>query len=428
MFSKTSEYRTTGFFSFAPNRFPVLLKSVHPNITRLYLIKIAKWFMLFMPIVVPFYESNGLLMKDIMILQAIYSITIVVLEIPSGYLADVIGRKKTLVMGVVFGTAGFATYSLSHGFEGFLVAEIILGIGQSCISGADSAMLYDSLLEKGRQEQYTRYEGRVTSLGNISEAVAGILGGLLAGISLRVPYITQTAITLIALPAAITLREPARKTPLISAGFMEILRIANFALFRDRPLRRNIFFSAITGTATLTMAWFAQPFFIYTGIDILWFGVLWTSLNLTAAITSYTAHYFERHLGMTGSILLIAILVPAGYLALGRFHAPAGLVILYLFYLVRGFASPVLKDYINRLTSSHIRATVLSVRNFIIRLLFSITGPLFGWIKDIYSLPQALTLAGIVFLVLSITAAFLFISSRQLMDHIRDYSSSTRPS
>ncbi|RPI41295.1 MAG: MFS transporter, partial [Bacteroidetes bacterium] len=97
--------------------------------------------MLFMPIVVPFYESNGLSMTDIMILQAVYSVAIVILEIPSGYLADVIGRRKTLIMGSVFGTLGFMTYSLSHGFTGFLVAEVILGIGQSCISGADSAML-----------------------------------------------------------------------------------------------------------------------------------------------------------------------------------------------------------------------------------------------------------------------------------------------
>jgi MFS family permease len=396
-----------------------LPRTIHPNIIRLYLIKIAKWFMLFMPIVVPFYESNGLSLKDIMILQAVYSVAIVVLEIPSGYLADVIGRRKTLIIGAIFGTMGYAIYSLSYGFAGFLIAEIILGIGQSCISGADSAMLYDSLLERGEEKKYTRYEGRITSLGNIAEAVAGIAGGLLAGITLRVPYIAQTFIAFIALPAAITLVEPVRKVPLVKGGFMEIVRIARFALFEDRSLRRNILFSAITGTATLIMAWFAQPFFEHARIDLWWFGILWTSLNLTVAITSYTAHYIESWLGQRRSILLIALLIPAGYLFLGRFHTPAGLVILYLFYLVRGYASPVLKDYINRVTESHIRATVLSVRNFIIRLLFALTGPLLGWIKDIYTLPRALTLAGIIFLVFSLITAFLFASI---------YSSRTRPS
>jgi MFS family permease len=400
----------------------------HPNIIRLYLLKIAKWFMLYMPIVVPFYESNGLSMKDIMVLQAVYSVAIVILEIPSGYLADVIGRRKTLIIGAMFGTVGFTTYSLSFGFLGFLVAEIILGIGQSCISGADSAMLYDSLLEKGQAKKYTRFEGRITSIGNIAEASAGILGGLLAGITLRAPYIAQSFVAFIALPAAITLVEPSRKVPLIKASLMEVVRIARFALFIDRPLRRNILFSAITGTATLTMAWFAQPFFEYTRIDIAWFGLLWTTLNLTVALTSYNAHRIEKKLGQTRSILLISLLIPLGYLALSRFHAPMGLLVLYLFYLIRGYATPVLKDYINRITASNIRATVLSVRNFIIRLLFALTGPMLGWIKDVYSLPQALTLAGIIFLIFSIFTAILFISSGKEMEGVRDYTSNTKPS
>jgi MFS family permease len=405
-----------------------LARFLHPNIPRLYLIKIAKWFMLYMPIVVPFYESNGLSMKDIMVLQAVYSIAIVVLEIPSGYLADVIGRKKTLIIGAVFGTLGFTAYSLSFGFTGFLIAEIILGIGQSCVSGADSAMLYDSLLEKGEEKKYTRFEGRVTSLGNVAEAVAGIIGGLLAGITLRVPYMAQAFVAFIALPAAITLVEPSRMVPLIKASFMEIVQIARFSLIQDRALRRNILFSAITGTGTLTMAWFAQPYFEFSGIDIAWFGLLWTTLNLTVAITSYTAHQVESKLGQARSIFLIALLLPLGYLALSRFHTPIGLVVLYLFYLVRGYATPVLKDYINRITASHIRATVLSVRNFIIRLLFALTGPLLGWVKDIYTLPQALLLAGTIFLALGVITAFLFMAAGKEMSRVRDYISRTRPS
>jgi hypothetical protein len=209
---------------------------------------------------------------------------------------------------------------------------------------------------------------------------------------------------------------------------MEIIHIARFALITDRPLRRNILFSAITGCATLTMAWFAQPFFEYTRIDIAWFGILWTTLNLTVAITSYTAHRLEKRLGQRWSILLIALLIPLGYLALSRFNLPIGLFVLYLFYLVRGYATPVLKDYINRITASHIRATVLSVRNFIIRLLFALCGPLLGWVKDIYSLPQALALAGFIFLIISILTAILFVSSGKEMEHVRDYTSSTKPS
>jgi len=93
--------------------------NLNNNIFKLYLIKIAKWFMLFMPIVVLFYEDNGLEMRHIFLLQAIYSISIVILEIPSGYFADALGRKYTLVIGTIMGFLGFLVYSFSYGFTGF---------------------------------------------------------------------------------------------------------------------------------------------------------------------------------------------------------------------------------------------------------------------------------------------------------------------
>jgi MFS family permease len=384
-------------------------KSVSGNITRLYLIKIAKWFMLFMPIVVPFYEANGLGMKEVMFLQGIYSITIVLLEVPSGYLADVLGRKKTLIFGAILGFSGFLTYSLSFGFWGFLVAEVILGIGQSLISGADSAMLYDSLLDMKKEKNYIRHEGRITSSGNLAEAVAGTLGGLLAGLSIRYPYIAQTAVAFIAVPAAFTLVEPKRHLEQLGMKFRDILNVVKYSLWDNKALQKNIFFSSLIGTATLTMAWFVQPIFLRNDIPIEGFGLLWTLLNLTVAAVAAIAWKLEQILKEKLSIFLIAILVPAGYLAISYSNLVGSLTILFIFYMVRGFATPVLKDYINRLARSDIRATILSVRNFIIRLNFALIGPFLGWYTDTYTLAQALLLAGIIFLVLSMFTMVLFI-------------------
>ena len=81
------------------------------NITKLYLIKIAKWFMLTMPILLLFFQDLGFTVEESFQLKAIYSIAIVVFEIPSGYAADVLGRKRTLIIGSILGTLGFAIYS-----------------------------------------------------------------------------------------------------------------------------------------------------------------------------------------------------------------------------------------------------------------------------------------------------------------------------
>lgn len=376
--------------------------SVQSNILKLYIIKIAKWFMLFMPIVVLFYKDNGLEMRDIFILQAIYSIAIVALEIPSGYLADVLGRKVTLVLGTILGFFGFLTYSFSYGFAGFLIAEVILGLGQSLISGADSALLYDSLLESGKKNKYIKYEGRMVSIGNFAEAIAGISGGLLATLSLRYPYYAQTLVAFVGIPAALLLIEPIRQKKLVKMKFTDILKIVKYSLHDNYELKWNIIFSSVIGAATLTMAWFVQPYFDLVLIPVGLFGVLWTILNLTVGFSAMIAHRVEMKLKQIKTMIGITLLISAGYIIVSRINTMWGIGVLLIFYIVRGIATPVLKDYINRLCDSDIRATVLSVRNFVIRIFFAIIGPFIGWYTDNFSLQAALLLSGIVFFVLAV--------------------------
>ncbi len=390
-----------------------MVQSVKSNIIKLYLIKIAKWFMLFMPIIVLFYQDNGLAMQDIFTLKAVYSIAIVILEIPSGYLADVLGRKKTLIIGTILGFLGFVVYDFSFSFWGFLMAELVLGLGQSLISGADSALLYDSLKAMGNEKKYLKYEGRMVSVGNFAEAIAGILGGLLAEISLRTPFYGQTAIAFIGIPAAILLVEPVRYQKISRMRMIDILGIVKYSLFKSGHLKWTIFYSAIIGTTTLTMAWFVQPYFKMVELPLAMFGVFWALLNLSVGITSYYAHKLEFSLGQYKTMVLITVMIPGLYIVLSQINALWGIAILFLFYLVRGFATPILKDYINKLTESNIRATVLSVRNFMIRIVFAGVGPFLGWYTDIFSLSNALLLAGITFFTIAIVFLLFFLKTRQ---------------
>jgi MFS family permease len=370
--------------------------------------------MLFMPIIVLFYQDNGLEMQDIFTLKAVYSIAIVLLEIPSGYLADVLGRKKTLIIGAFLGFVGFVIYDFSFGFWGFLVAELTLGLGQSLISGADSALLYDSLKAMKKSDRYLRYEGRMVAIGNFAEAIAGILGGLLAEISLRTPFYAQTVVAFIAVPTALTLIEPVRYQKLSRMRFLDIFGIVKYSLFRSGHLKWTIVYSAIIGVCTLTMAWFVQPYFKMVGLSLALFGVFWALLNLSVGITSYYAHKFEFKFGQVKTIVFITIMIPALYIILSRINALWGISILFLFYFVRGIATPVLKDYINRLTDSNIRATVLSVRNFVIRILFAGIGPFLGWYTDHFSLSEALLLAGVTFFVITVVLMIFFLKTRHL--------------
>ena len=106
-----------------------MIKLPHPNIWKLFIIKGSLWFMVVMPVIVLFFQDNGLNLQDIMILTATYSFSVAVMEIPSGYAADILGRKKTLILGCLLAFFGFCLFSISYNFWWFLVAEVFLGLG-----------------------------------------------------------------------------------------------------------------------------------------------------------------------------------------------------------------------------------------------------------------------------------------------------------
>ena len=372
--------------------------SLKKNIIALYLIKVSKWFTLVMPIIVLFYKECGLDLADIFILKSVYSIAMVSLEIPTGYLADVWGRRNCLIAGCIFCFLGFTNYSISDTFTAFFLSEILLGFGQSLVSGADSALLYDTMLHYKKEDEYLKYEGRVTMVGNFSEAFAGIFSGLLAVYSLRLPFYVQSGIAFIGIPAAVALTEHAAKTR-IKNSFANIVQIIQYSLFTNKELCYNIMFSGVIGAATLTMAWFVQPLLIELATPTSWFGIIWTVLNLTVGIAALYTNQLDRCIGTRKMYAFILFFIVGGYVAVSSRIDYTALVFLFAFYIVRGFATPILKGYINQITFSEMRATVLSIRNFVIRLLFAAIAPLVGWLNDAYSLSVAL----------QITAAIIFI-------------------
>lgn len=384
------------------------MKSSPENIIQLYLIKVAKWFNLVMPIVVLFYQENGLSMSQIFVLKSIYSIAMVATELPSGYLADVWGCRRTLLLGAILGTIGIIIYSFSSGFVSFIFAEIILGIGFSFVSGADSAMLYDSLKAENREDEYIKHEGRITSAGNFAEALAGVAGGLLATISLRTPYFFQIFIAATAIPAAYFLKEPQHALDRTHLKMKEILQIVK-QTYLQPEMRSAILISSFTGAATLTYAWFVQPYFQEAGVPVSVFGILWTLLNLSAGVFSMFSYRIEQRLGQRNTLLLIVIFISLGFILTSLEVSIAGVAILFGFYMVRGIATPVLKDYINQYTDSKVRATILSIRNFEIRIIFAAVGPALGYLTDTFSLQTALAVTGVAYFAAAILSIWPFL-------------------
>ena len=373
-----------------------MIKFPHPNIWKLFIIKGSLWFMIIMPIIVLFFQDNGLNLHDIMILQACYSLSVGLMEIPSGYAADILGRRKTLILGCVLAFIGFSIFSISYNFWWFLVAEIFLGLGNSFISGADTALMYDSLLEVKAENRFLKYEGRSISIGNFAEAAAGILGGFLAAISFRYPAYAQVLVALIAIPFAISLTEPSVHKERLKSSWETIIGVVRFSLVESNILRTYIIYSSVIGVSTLMMAWLAQPFLKDIGVNMKNYGLVWAFLNIIVGVFAFRAHHIEKRFSELSSLTFIGVITVSTYFFVGTHMSYISLLILFLFYANRGYATPLLRNYINIHTESNVRATVMSVRSFIIRISFAIIAPLIGWIADKESLGKAFFSMGII--------------------------------
>lgn len=377
------------------------------NIPLLYVIKAAKWFMLYMPVIFLFYNENGFSTTELFGLHAVYSIVIAVLEVPSGYIADVWGRKNALVLGTLFGVLGFAAYSVSYTLLGFIIAELLLGIGESFISGADSALLYDTLESQKKENRYLKIEGQLSAIGNISEALAGLFVSIFVFQLVRNYFVLQSVFSLVAFVAACYLIEPVIKIHTKKPGFKDIIKIVHYTFFENRLLGQYVIFSALIGFSSLVMAWFSQPIFFEVELDKSDYGFAWIILNALVAAGSLSSLRISYLFGKNGVVFFFAFTMSLFFIVIAFNLSFWAFLPMAIFYFIRGSAHPILKNYINNHTTSDRRATVLSLRSLLIRILYSTIGPVLGVISDKISIQVALQLCGLSIFIPSLIYAIL---------------------
>jgi hypothetical protein len=368
------------------------MTGVAGNFWRVYLYKFLGEFYLIVPILIPYYQANGLGRSSVFLIQACCTVAVLTLEIPSGYLADVMGRRRTLVIAAVFFPLGLTVYALGRSLAAFVAAELVLAASIGLRSGCDAALLYDTLVELGRPDDYKKFEGRSFFFTRVGTASASILGGALAVVALRLPFWVNVATGSLMLPVALSFVEPARTKLKAESPWRDILRISRWSL-RHRQLRFYILIYALMNSSGILGIWTSFLYFQAVGVGLGWFGVLFALFQLASALSSRRAHVVERALGLRRSLFLLPA-VGVFFVLIGLGRSPAFIPFIIINAALWGFSFPILMDGMNRIIPSETRATVLSVGNMAGSLLFAVLGPLFGLLVDAVSVGPAYVVLG----------------------------------
>lgn len=376
------------------------MNSLKKQLWLLGAMRFIRMFLISMPIIVIYWQSHGLSVQDIFVLQVIFSIAVVLLEIPSGYLADRLGNKNVIVFGSVIGVLGYLLYWLIPTYVGFVAAELVLALSVSLMSGSRDALLHDTLSAHNATDDYTKYHGRFNAWGQVSEAIAAVSAGLIASsVSLSAVLAIQALVLALAVPVALALhsyRSKNRETD-------SLLTIINYCFRGNRRLLWLNLFTGAIGASTLTMTWFVQPHWKSIGVDLLYFGFFWAGLNLLVALGSILAAQIQKRVRFR---VLFGIMATApiwlyGVMALLA-ESLLAVVFVGLFWLLRGIAMPIVSDYVQRECTERNRATVLSANTLMIRMVFSVVSPFLGWVTDVWSFGTAFAASALIFGTLTV--------------------------
>ncbi len=359
------------------------MRSLQSNITKIYIFKFFRMFMLLMAVVVPFFESKGLTMSQVYMLQSIFALGVFIFEIPSGYLSDILGRKATLVVSSLLCSLGFHLFPIADDFFLLACGEVILAISVSLASGTDTSLLYDTLEALKSKRAQIKILGKSMFYSSMGEMISALLGGVaIIYVSLNQLAFISAVFSWIPFIVALTFVEPDR--PMMDRSD----HLANFkyifsGLFKHSMLLNLIIMNTILYTvATLIAVWMFQKYWEELEIPIIYFGYLWALTNLAVGISAKYAHKLEKKVGSVSALVIIGLLPIIAYFGVWATETVLGVIFCILFQVCRGIYRIIFTDALNKRVTGDFRATANSVVQMGSRILFMVAGPLVGMLID----------------------------------------------
>lgn len=311
-------------------------------------------FTLFMPVTWLLLSDIGLSQFQIGLTQAVFALTMLFLEVPTGYFADSVSRKISNASGDFFMASAMLIYAFAGSFWVIVIAEVLAGIGLSLTGGADSALMRSH--SKVAKKDYREEAATLTTIGFVAAGLGAILGGVLGSYNIRSVFLIQAALFMIAGIFAFTIKNAGKNRVSEHNPVKDVWVITKYCLHGHKELAWRIFLSSGLMLSTMFVVWFLTPMFLRVGIDIKFHGILFASISIAAVLGS------ELVKKRTNLNVVLPLLICA--FAYSILSVSISMVTILLFLLTsfsRGINSARINPYIQEKANEDIQATALSV-------------------------------------------------------------------
>jgi len=308
-------------------------------------------------------EERGLTLGQVLLFEALYSAVVIATELPTGMIADRFGRRVSLLIGTVSVVVAFLAFGLSGSIFILMTAYAFFAAAETSFSGADSAMLYDSLKSVRRERDFTVSFGRLNAIASLGIAGFTILGSLIVTwFPLSTPILLSAVLCTPAILLAWFLTEPPKTEE--RHAYMETGRRAVTLALRTPALFSVMILMSVTTLAISSMGVLQQFFLREAGVPLWGIGIGVAAQMGVGAVASWLAAPVGRRIGLRrvfwimpiGSALALVAAAPGTAWLFPIFILPtAGWNLMYPHFTV----------YLARRAPEALRASVISVASII---------------------------------------------------------------
>ena len=395
----------------APPRAVASLSSL-PNIRLFVAFRVVFNARFYYPVFTVLFLDFGLSLEQFALLNAVWALTIVLAEVPSGALADLLGRKRLLVTTSLLMIAEMSLLAFvplgnpSWVFAAFLVNRVLSGLAEAMASGADEALAYDTLVAHGRAAEWPRVlemQMRAQNVGYIFAMTLGaavydpglinrVLGWLgVAGtvtqqLSMRYPIYLTLFFGVLALAATLRMRDPqalhghlARSSEAVTFWEVGRLTLRAGGWILRTPLALAIILVAMTFDHTLRMiVTLTSQYYRLIHLPEASFGLLGSAVAVLGLFVPRLARRMVERFSPGGNAALLAVAMLATLFALGLFVPCWGALPMMAVFIGLMLTSFFTSHYLNEITASHQRATVLSFKGLAFNAAYGFIGLAFA--------------------------------------------------
>ncbi len=365
------------------------------------------------PLLYFFFQERGLDLQEFASLISIYYLAMVFFELPTGWLADRMGRRPAMIAGPVILSTAFLTLYLGQEFGTFALGEILFGLGHALLSGPPSAFLYETLSEGQHSESYLRIESRMTAIRGAGTALAFLAGGVLASFAGYASALLLTAcLCLGAALSALRLREPRHRTQTEDRDHESPSRAAQpklhqrlLHIYRNPSVLWLLFYYSLL-FFLLRFAFHTQQPILeeWHKSDPLFLGVLYFLLCLSGLPPTWFTAQLQKQIGERLLLFLLPTLLALSLIGLSFGTHWSFALLFFAQQAPFGMHWPLVHAFANHRIPSQDRALVLSSLSFTGRIVFSLSFTLL--LTDKTTLSHRFLEVGLVTMALAIMIQF----------------------